>query len=514
MTPLGRACLGALLGALITLFAHPVSRPFLLSSTQRATNRQLQDCFDAAARPLPPPQNLKGASLWLQLASERLNHRGDLQPSELATELEIARRAGKLDPKNAFWIQEQAVLLNAAGQPKKALEAWTNASHCETWNDLQTARLFDAQAKMARTVGASQAWQFAYAYINRSEAPAAQIERYGRNLLAQSNLDGPDGLLTRYITLVNGELLRLGSRSVTTGVLGANLEELSAYPRDLMKTPSPKRLWVAQSKFMNMLTAAGMTDFARKARIFFSRVESWRALILSQDPPNRFNDLSAGSVISGTMIGACAFASVIGGVLWILGWQVSRRLGNTNRLSLYIVVPFALFLGGISAWLTHDLWAGLVSLLAGGFLYMAPANSRKARPEDIGPLFSFLFVVIAVLCGGAVGAFAIGRTPGAKALLPRLGVATDFYSTPLLLGMAFLFFALALVAVPIWARVQRLGTPHIFGLALRKLGAYLGFGGLAVGILFGPVAVYADIRIGQTLTKLIGNEPVYYLARP
>jgi len=74
--------------------------------------------------------------------------------------------------------------------------------------------------------------------------------------------------------------------------------------------------------------------------------------------------------------------------------------------------------------------------------------------------------------------------------------------------------ALALVAVPIWAKVQRLATPHIFGLALRKLGAYLGFGGLAAGIVFGPIAVYADIRIGQTLSKLVGNEPVYYLARP
>jgi len=478
------------------------------------SSRQLQGCFDTSANPLPPPKDLKGASLWLQFASERIVHRDELSPKELSTELLIAKKAGEIDPQNAFWFQEQAVLLNASGKPKDALEAWIQASHCATWNDLQTARLFDAQKEMSRMIGASQAWQYSYAYVNRSAAPAALIERYGRGLLAQTGLEGKDALSIRYATLVNGELLRLGSRSVTTGILGANLEELSAYPRDLMKTPSPKRLWVAQSKFLNQLTAVGLTEAAAKARISFSRIESWRALILSQDPPEKFNDFSAGAVVSGTLIGACAFASIIGAALWLIGWQVSLRLGGATRLSLYVVVPFAIFLGGISTWLTHDFWAGFASLLAGGFLYMAPANSRKARPEDIGPLFSFLLVVIATMCFGALGAFAIGRTPAARAMLPRLGVATDFYTTPLLIGMAFVFFALALVAVPIWAKVQRLGTPHIFGLALRKLGAYLGFGGLAAGIVFGPIAVYADIRIGQTLSKLIGNEPVYYLARP
>jgi hypothetical protein len=513
MTSAWRAVAGFFVGALVTLVAHPASRPFLLSATQHISAPRLEHCFDDHISRPAPPRNLEGASQWLQLASERAIRHQELRPNEVRTLLGIARHAEELEPRNAFWFQEEAVLLASLGRSSEAYDAWARAARCDRWNDYQLQRLMEARARLADLIGAKEAWQLAYVYDERSDAATVGIERYGRALLGHTGLSTPADLRVRYITLLNGELIRYRTRSISSGLLGANLVELSAYPSDLVHTPSPKRLWVAQSKFLNDLRQIGIPDAEGHARIAFGKNESWRALAQAQDPRDLVENLSAGAVLSDSLIGACAFSALIGIAVWLIGCQVSGRLAYGRRLAPAFVILFSASLAALSTWLTHDFWAGLVGALSGAFLYVGPVHARRARPEDLGPLFALLLIIIAGLCGAALVAFAIAKTAAAESILPFLGIPTDFYRTPLLLGMACIFFSLALTAVPIWAMVQRIGTPHVFGLALRKFGAYLGFGSLAVGIVLGPIAVYADNRIGQTLQQLVENEPIFYFQR-
>jgi len=510
MTPAGRACLGALLGAILTLVAHPISRPFMLSAISGTPQRKLVQCVDHNLGQPPAPHNLDGASLWLQFAAERIVARRFLRPKEMSTTLEITDRAAQLEPENAYWPQMKAVLLASAGQSAPAYAAWKRASRCSVWIDYQTKRLTDARERLAQLTGAHQAWQYAYVLHERSEVPALLVERYSRSLLAQSGFDKREDIETRYVTLINNDLLRTGSRSTAVGDHGAKVVELVAYPKDLIGTISPKRLWVGQNNLLKQMSNVGMVEEMSNARQAFANNEAWRAF--TPDDPNEMpNELSLASVLSATVIGACAVAAFAGAVIWGAGWLISARLGNRLRYSIPIVAGFATVLGTLCAILTHDLWAVMVGVLASAFLLVGPSQPRTAQPEDLGPLFSFLLIVIATMSGLAIGAYGIFQTPPAGALLPQLGIPSDYYSTPLSLGLACIFITLALIAVPIWSLVQKLATPHVLGLAIRKVGIYLAYGSLATGILLGPVAVYADREMDQTLGELVGNEPLYYI---
>jgi hypothetical protein len=327
-------------------------------------------------------------------------------------------------------------------------------------------------------------------------------------------METKEDLTVRYETLINGNLLTSGAKAVATGIHGANIIELTAYPRDLMKTPSPKRLWVGQNKILNQFEAMGMRDEASRSRRIFRSVEGWRAFTQREDAQQLIQELTTGAIISGTFVSACASASLVGALFYVLGYLITWRMGRAPKLSAVFVLPASITLGAVGMVLTNDLWAGLVGALSGAFLMVGPANARNTRPEDLGPLFSFLIVVISVITGLVVGAYATSRSAAGVALLPLLEIPTDYYNTPLLLGLASIFFCLLLVAIPFWSLVQRLSTAHVLGLALRKFGTCLGFGALALGIVLGPVAVYMDREFGQTLDELVGNEPVYYIVHP
>jgi len=497
------------LGAIITLVAHPASRPFMLSAVNGVPQRKLVQCVDHNLDQLPPPHNLDGASLWLQFAAERIVAHQPLRPKEMKSTLEIADRASELEPENAYWPQMKFVLLASAGQSEAAYAAWQRGSRCSVWVDYQTHRLSDARNRLAQLVGAQQAWQNAYVLHERTEIPALLIERYSRALLAQSGFDKKEDIEARYVTLINNNLLRTGSRSTAIGDHGAKIVELVAYPRDLVTTFSPKRLWVGQNNLLKRMSAFGLDEEMANARQAFANNDAWRALT-PEDPSELSNELSLASVLSSTIIGACAVSAFAGAIIWAAGWLISTRLGHLPRFSPINVACFATILAVLGAFLTHDIWAAIVGILASAFLLVGPTNPRSAQPEDLGPLFSFLLILIALMSGLAFGAYGVFQTPPASALLPQLGIPSDYYSTPLSLGLACIFISLALIAVPIWALVQKLGTPHVLGLAIRKLGVYLAYGSLAAGIILGPLAVYADRQMDQTLGELVGNEPLYY----
>ncbi|MGV3616853.1 MAG: hypothetical protein ACO1SV_16120 [Fimbriimonas sp.] len=515
MTSLGRALAGAAFGALLTLMLHPVSRPFLLSTAYRVPPDKLERCLDSATAQPAPPQDLIGASLWVQLALERIAATdAPLRPKEMQTVLKIAEAAAERDSDNAYWNQARAAMLLPAGQPMEARAAWIRASRAVQWNDYQSERLYQSRDSIASLVGTRQAWQLAYVFYHRSDSAATTIERFARALLRDADPTTEEGLTIRFATLRNGNLMRQGSRSVRVGQRGANIVELTTYPALMVNMPSPRRLWTGQTEMLDRMAKMGeaWANNSEEARTIFGRNEGWRALMEFEDPQELVERLSVTSVVTSGLTGTFAILAFVGGVLYLLGVGVDRLWGNQPLLKWPYVTVFTVGLGALGWWLTQDLFAGLCTALCTAFLGVTPPHVRRARPEDLGPLFTFLIVALASLFALTVVGYLLGTTPAASGLLPVLGIPRGYYNTPLLLGLSAVFLGLLLLAVPMWGLAQRLAIPHVLSLALRKFGATLGFGGLAFAILLTPASVYVDREIGETLSQLVGNEPAYHLS--
>jgi len=513
MTTAGRAFAGAVFGALLTLVLHPTSRPYLAASLTRVPPARLAAYVDNQAPSVAPPRSLDEASLWVQLAFERMNRRQPLSPGEFTTVLSIVRQAETREPRNAFWPQSQAALEWSRGNADGAEAAWLRAARCEIWSDHQTQRLFNARKAIAQSMGAEQAWQLGYLYYARSGAGGVIIERAARGILGRADLESKRGLSLRFATVANGEMLRTGARSVATGMRGANIVELAAYPAGLSRTPSPKRLWVGQNTLLNNLTKIGMADEAERARQIFGFNEGWRAFAVTDDQDDLPRWLSFAAIVTAGMTSALAVVATLGGVVWLAGNLLDRFSGDRSAFALPGIGAASLLFGAATWGLTEFPLAGLAAALCAGFLMVAPERARRVRPENLGPLFGFVVSTLALLCGLMVIAYLIGKTSGATALLPTIGVPEEYISTTVLPGLCAVLFGLLLLAVPMWSLVHRVGTPHVLALALRRFGAFLGIFFLSLGVLLGPVAVYADRQIGQTLDQLVGNEPVYYYLR-
>lgn len=513
MTSLGRALAGAAFGALLTLLLHPVSRPFLLSTTSRVPPAEVQQCLDTATSNPTPPQDLLGASLWVDLALERLNLKdAPLRPKEMESVLKVTKAAAERDRGNAFWKQAQATILLASGQPMDARAVWQRASASVSWDDYQADRLKNSRESLSRMMGNQQAWQLAYVYHHRSYAAPKAIERFARTLLGDASPTTPEGLSIRFDTLKNGELMRDFATSVPAGQHGANIVELTAYPEKMTDQPSPRRLWTGQTEMLDHMKSLGEAWAARSeaARKAFASNEGWRAFMAPEDPEELARRLSIASIVTAGLPSAIAALAFVGAAMYLLGMGVERRWGSQSVLKWPYVAAMTLGLGVVGWWLTRDLFAGLCTALCAGFLGVTPPQVRRAKPEDLGPLFNTLIVTLSLLFGMTVVGYLLCMTPAATSLLPILGIPSGYYNTPLLLGLSAVFLSLLLLAVPMWGLAQRLAIPHVLALALRKFGATVGIGGLALAIFLTPFTVYADREIGQTLDKLVGNEPLYY----
>jgi Na+-transporting methylmalonyl-CoA/oxaloacetate decarboxylase gamma subunit len=513
MTSLGRALAGAAFGALLTLLLHPVSRPFLLSATYRGQASEFQRSLDTTTNNPAPPEDLLGASLWVQLALERLNAQdAPLKQKEMQTVLKITQSAAARDVGNAYWHQARAAILLAAGHPLDARAAWIRASRGNRWDDYQANRLMRSREILATMTGTHQAWQIAYVFHHRSNAAPKAIERFARTLLGDATPTELNGLEIRYATLKNGELMRLGAKSVEGGAHGANIVELTAYPENMADQPSPRRLWTGQTEMLDRMYKLGgiWVAYSEDARKVFALNDGWRALLAPEGPDVLAQRMSLASIVTAGLTSTVGLLALVGLAMYGLGMAVERFWGRETALKWPYVAAMTLGLGAIGWWLTRDLFAGLCTALCAGFLGVTPPQVRRAKPEDLGPLFNTLIVTLSLLFSVTVVGYLLCTTPAAASLLPMLGIPSGYYNTPLLLGLSAVFLSLLLLAVPMWGLAQRLAIPHVLAVALRKFGASVGIGGLSLAILLTPLMVYADREVGQTLEKLLGNEYVYY----
>ena len=508
--------MGAAVGALITLCLHPASRAFMMGVTSRASPVVLKNCLDSNAATLQSPTNLPEAGLWMQMAATRIVKHDKLQPAELDTIIQIAKTAQQRDETNAFWPQMQAVVFQEENQTSKAIEAWTRASTCLGWDDYQTKRLFQARDAMMNVTGVKESWQLAYLYYARSDDVSVSLKNLARVLLATADLDTAKGLTLRYATLINGDLVRKHAHSEKSSINAMDIVDLTAFPSDGLSAPygtvpGPKKLWSGQAKVVNNLNnILNKPDWAQQTRKIYKENESWRAFTVHDSNPVASEAYAIGSILSSSVASAVVVVAAVGCLFWLIGRLVAWRLTRSKEIKPYVAVIIAVILGSLVDFLTADLAAAFAAAMCAAFLTVAPDRSRKVRPSDLGPLFSFLAIVLGVICSALLTVYLVGATPAANAILTSLGVPSEYVDKPLLAGMSVVSFGLVLLMAPIWAVVHRIGTPYVLSLSLMKFGSFIAVSGLCLSIILGPLSVYADQKIEATFFELVSNEPVHY----
>ena len=238
MTAVGRALIGAAVGAIATLLIHPVSRGFFLFAFDQGEPERLTSLLPARQPAMPSPDSLKSASVWAQVGAEKSESGGGLSKVERANLIAVLAAATKKEPQNAYWPQMRAAVDSSPRSPG-AVEAWRRASFASGWNDHQSERLIDTRRALIQRYGVSQSWQLAYAFLGRSLAPSRLIERYARNEISRSDFYSGPGIDARFIAIQNGSLQRKGAKTLQQGEIGARIVDLAAYPPELAGISRP-----------------------------------------------------------------------------------------------------------------------------------------------------------------------------------------------------------------------------------------------------------------------------------
>ncbi|HWD38700.1 MAG TPA: hypothetical protein VG944_07615 [Fimbriimonas sp.] len=512
MTAAGRAMLGAIVGAGLTLAAHPASRTFIVMALTRASAPQVGRYAEIRPAVLPPPSNPIAASIWLQTAAEKLQHRASLSRKEVDTLLSLTDEASSAQPENAYWPQMKAVLLAYAGNGEKAREEWIRASRCQTWDDLQTRRLLADRARLVKYGGWNQAWTYGYMFFARSDAAASQVMRYAQALVSHTTVDDGEGLKIRYSTIRNGSLLRDGSRSIRVGRFGSAMIELATYPPPMSDTPNPRRLWIAQTTLTSKLKETRSIDEAMRANQAFGKNDAWLALTESESPEENNRTFCLTSIAVASLPGSLALGSAIGLAILLIGNFAQRTLSRIRFFSPFPVVVSALVAAAIVFGITKS-WVACVSVATSVcFLIVGPSNPRVRRSEDLGPFYQFTLMFLWFVSGLFFSLYLLSTSTAALALLPSLGPAGEYLSdSASFLAVAIIVLFLTCLVAPSWAVVRRYGTPDILGLTLRRFGLIAAIGGLCLCVISGPLSIYADRRCSSELSQILENEPIYYL---
>ena len=511
MNRAGRAVLGAIVGTVLTLAAHPLTRPYLTGFLNTRAISSIVPQLELPQGRFPNPQSLDDAARWAEVAARKALSPG-LTPKEIDATLDVVAEAAKKDRSNAYWTQLRAVFLNLKGRRDAANSAWVEASHAPSWNDYQTARLIRAQTRIANEYGSAQAWQYAYVYFHRSTDTVTVITRFARNLLARASMDRVEGIDVRVATIRNGNRIRIGARSVRQAMPGADLIELAAYPPELVKSASPKALYLGRIALVNTLRAFNRQSEAAELQQIFSDTEGWRYLLQTEDPDARISTLTWNALATFSTGGMFLFVAICGGLSWLAGSALEQSTRAATRLAALPAVCCAFALGAAVFAATFFPIVAASTALSFLFLVVGPAHVRSARPRDLGPFFSFTVACVAIAFAITSGLYVAGTTSPVRGVLSAYGAAPELYGgSSLFVGLSAIIFGVLFLMAPMWALVQRLGTPFVLGLALKRFGLVLGFGGLLATASLTPVAWWADLRLAATLAKIVGNEPVYYL---
>ncbi|MBN9501190.1 MAG: hypothetical protein BGO01_14185 [Armatimonadetes bacterium 55-13] len=524
MTPLMRALYGALLGSILTLIVHPRSRPFILGAFEFSKNPAIRAKTNLPGpfpKALPDPTTPLNASMWIHVAAEKLAAREPLTRKELTALANLSASWQKKDPQNAFWRFARTVFLNADGNSNAARAEWLSAARCLIYNDQQSNRL-DMIRKEIGSQFFPGAWQFAYVYRFRSVAFSRLVESYVRDLIMAIGPPEPTAtglkveskseLELRYATMLNGALMREGSRSLAIMRSGIAIVEIASHPKELRSETSIKRLLIAHSDFKEALKSQKMIDQANRVQEIYNNNDAWSALSQREDTEENAAYLTFQSSVIPALPGAILMVAGIGFLITRLSLLMKYVSGQSERAFLSLALTLGLLSSGLILYLTHSILAFAASGLACGFIAVRPKFTRRKPPEGLGPLFTFANLMLAPSFLLLTSLFFLSRTIPVVANIEAFNMQIDLFSNAdLLAGLSLLVLCMLYLISPLWAFAQHIRTAVVLTEGLKMFGSMLLTMGLVFTVVATPICIYFEDQAQPILKSLVENEPTYYV---
>lgn len=513
MNRLRRIGIGALLGAVLTLAIHPISRryvltPFLEIGHSEAMSKTIW--LPRNLNVLPVPRDTLIASVWMQTGAEMLVAGREIPPGDLERLIEVAEASAKGDPDNGFWPQIDAVFLWKAGKKDRAMQQWFRASHATQWNDYQSHRLQRVKQDLQAVDGGPMSWHAAAAYFQRSTATPRSIEWMLRAFF-KLKLSEPDAVQLRLATLRNGRLIREGARSVVVGDYGASMIELAAMPFSVQPKGTPKEQLLARYAFVASIRPFG-ERIVEEVDDAFRTNDAWFALAVPTQAQESARNHSAAAILlactPGILLGIALIGLALRGIVFLF-----EEMPKSQALLQPPIAPILGIFAGIALYMQTGLaLAAIAVAMCFGFLAYEPARVRKHRPERLGTGFSVAVLILSVLFAILIGGFWLGISAPSQEILPHLKFPIEaFGGNTLLLSLAALVLSLLLLAAPGWAIVERVPTPFATVVTLREFSRKLFWGAIIASVIATPMAVYLDNQVQESMTVLLTNEPARYL---
>ncbi|MFM9873528.1 MAG: hypothetical protein ACKVQS_08715 [Fimbriimonadaceae bacterium] len=509
MTIANRAFLGAIFGAIIALFLHPLSRPWLQYSFYRFSPSPTAIASPHLAktlRTLQPPKDDENLSLYVQVAAEKIAS-GELNSGKDTLLLaELCRNAADKDPLNAFWRQSEAVFQYALGNKGAAKTAWSRASKRPTWNDFQSQQIKDFLKEFAAESGTEMSWQSAVAIQLRSSAVPKVTTSLGRTLLNEDQSQ-----INRAETFLNAILIRDQARTTSGSEYGYRLAETAA--TGPLKTPGSKRdKSFTRAEFPTDLYKSNHKILGDQIAKGLQENDAFQALVYSADTNRNLSRLTGQSILLASMPGALLFGAIITGILLFVAYLVPlHKFGDPVNP----IVPTAcalIFATGIYL-LTHQITVSLWSLLVIALFAIHPPINLIS-PNLKVPRLNYLFgAFIAVFFSALIVAAAVVAATPFQTLAPSLPEGwwndpTGYFTQVILIVVGSFILFNQITAY----RLRRPAGRFCIIVARQSL-AQASLACLFSSIILTPAAIYWDNKINQDLQKIALNETAYYLNR-
>lgn len=510
-----RALLGLGLGAICTLFFHPITRAHYSLGLWR-----LGDSHFLSKTPwvlktttaLPEPRTLKDIAFWILIAANRQANGTGISSKELTEMLSLSQLAASEDPDNAFWKQSEAVFYWMMGEPGRARDAWVRASKCVKWNDLQSERLELIRQGLEHESGAAMAWQKAVLYQERSSAVHGMFHNFARNLLLTPGA-GEDIELC-LASAVNGKLIRDSARSIQGGMFGIQITDAAAGIGLTQSQQTVRDQHIMRLALQNRMIDEGLGTEALTIQSIYQDNESWQALISADEPQvaARYQCLKA--VLVGVMPGCIVVVALFGLGFWLIGFLVDRfpTLRALFRAPIASIVGLLIAIG--TYLLLHLPLISLWMAFCFALYSLDPRTEKATTIKNLDRAPSIVLISLGALFAACVVALWIGFTiPGNRLARYIESPWILGQNTLALAGSAAILLGLVLAIAPVWGAANRYAPDKVVGLVMRRFGLGLSIVCACIAILSGPIAIGMERGVNSELTKLSTNEPNSYLAR-
>ncbi|MBL8060567.1 MAG: hypothetical protein JNK63_07635 [Chthonomonas sp.] len=512
MSSTSRLLWGSLLGALVVLLFHPASAPYYrLFILQLGPSRVLSSSplILSNVTEVSEPKDKREAAFFLIIASRELTNPKGLNDREAKYAQSVATTYGDLDPENSFWRQMAAVFSRSVGNQDQMNEQWLLGADGSRWEDGQNQRLLSIGRELESEYQSTLSWQKAVLAQERNEFHANAISGVARTIRPSE----PKDTDIRFASLLNGQLMLEGSRSMSIGATGVQIMREASFSGQSLPTASYAQSLRQRQNFLNALRATKGPEISAMAESLYLNADSWTSVVNTASNREDRRNREFLSALAASLPGPFVYLSLAGCLVLLASWLIGfHRI--SHRLFSYPVAPIlGLVLGVVVFASTRMLWPALWAVLSLAFFVFQPSAIRSQQPSRLTSQHRLLIYVMGVILALCFVLFMMGLGAPMRALASSFGVPQEYQAgSSLLLGLCLLMLSIVVFSAPVWALIVRHDSVQLLSVALRELGRGLALTGIVGSVMAAPIAVWIDRSVSDPIEKTLLNEPNLYLS--